>query len=314
MRVALYILLAVTVILSVGYWALTAGQSDRVPLIGGDDAAAPSTEDRYAPAGLTTATLSENGQLNLSGTAIPKTTVTILADAELLQSVRAGSDGAWKADAKIPAARIRRRVITLTLQSDLGDDSLIGSEESLLVLTEPVDFKQGLFMVRPGAATRVLQTPFGTLPKQGGLTIEAADYDDAGGIIFSGRSDIPGRIRLSAGKSVLGETGPDANGRWTLISSAGLPVGTYPMRLQLISENNAGIAQIDVPFTRNPPITPVNTIEQDGLDFPAPPKASAQFDETRWTITRPLSGGGMQHTIIWSPAILEPADAPDGDQ
>ena len=313
MRASLYIFAIIMIALFGGLWAVFTGQGTPAPLPSEEETGRPQTEDMYAPARLSMATLSQDGQLSLAGAVTPKTMLTILADAEPIQSIKTGSDASWNMQVKIPAARIRRRFVTITLQSDLGDDSLIGSEESLLVLTEPVDFKQGLFMVHPGAATRVLQSPFGTLPKQDGLTLEAADYDDAGGIIFSGRSDIPGRIRLSAGQSVLGETGLDGSGRWTLISGAALPVGTYTMRLQLIGDNNVERAQIDIPFTRSAPVPPNKTIQQDGLDWPAPVKASAQFDETRWMMTRPLSGGGMQHTIIWSPAILEPPVTPAED-
>jgi len=310
MRIALYILLAMGLIFAGGRWALSAGQDGGASRPGPNATQALPAEEIYAPAVLKTAELSTDGDLKLSGTATPKTNLTVMADEEVLRTIRVGANSAWTIEVMVPAARIRRRIVSINLQSDLGEESLIKSEAGLLIVTEPVDFKQGLFMVRPGAATLVLQSPFDGLPRSAGLTLEAADYDDAGGVIFSGRSETPGRIRLSAGRSVLGETGPDASGRWTLISSAGLPIGSYPMRLQLIAESGEAISQIDVPFTRKPPAAITDTVEQDGLDFPAAPKPQAQFEPQRWTLTRPLSGGGMQHTLLWSPEI----PAPDADQ
>lgn len=312
MRKALIFVVTPIIALAAGLWVLRPHADGVAPVTAQP---ARSVEDIYAPAKLSTARLTSEGTLTLTGTGTPKGRVDLFVDGQPGETSRINNEAGWEMTAKLPPARIRRRVSTLTLMSELPDDTRVASEESLMVLTEPENFKQALLLVRPGAATRVLTSPFDSAVSDNGLTIEAADYDNAGGIIFSGMTDHHGRIRMQAGRTVIGETGPDASGRWTLISGSALPVGTYATRVQRISAQNSVEAQIDLPFTRiaaaAPGVAPAqdSAIEpdtgEDTVPVAAPaPKASAVFEAGNWTLTRPLSGGGVQHTVIYAPQSL----------
>lgn len=307
MRKPLFISGAILIALGAGIWAVNSG-------IGAAPADAPlpaadiePAEGIYAPAYPLKAALTPQGTLTIEGRATPKSQVTLLIDGAPAQTVRVSAgDPAWEISTKLPPARIRRRVVTLTLTSKLSDDTVMRSEQSLIVLTEPVNFSQALVLTTPGAATRVLQSGFGGLLSAGGLTLEAADYDDAGGIIFSGSTRESGRIRMQAGRAVIGETGADANGRWDLISGSTLPVGTYAMRLQSISSDNRVQAQIDLPFVRSAPKRSPEIMQgaQDSIET-VEPAARIVFEDRRWILSRPLSGGGFQHTVLYAPGASQ---------
>ena len=280
-------------VVAIGAWGLRAALTPATPAVSSPLTERP-VEDSYAPAMLLTADLTSEGELTLSGTATPRSTVSLIVDGQPDQSLKIGVQPQWSLNTKLPPARIRRRVMQLRLSSVLSDDTVIESERGLIILTEPENFSQSLFMTAPGVATRVLQSAFGDLPSRGPMTLEAIDFDDAGGVIVSGKADGPGRIRLQAGGTVIGETGPDASGHWALIAGSVLPVGTYALRLQMIDGSNRVAAQMDVPFTRPQP---------DNAIIGEP---RAVFSESRWTLTRPLSGGGVQHTVIYAPSAMQP--------
>ncbi len=310
MRKSLLISAAAIAVLAGALWVISSGRTSNIAEAPAAPSARPA-EAMYAPAKLLTASLTFEGVLRLTGTGTPKSTLRVLAGADIAGTLKTGVDTAWEISIKLPPARIARRVNVLSLISELSDGTVIRSEENVVILTEPANFSQALLTTMPGAATQVLQSPFGGFLTQNGLTLEAADFDDAGGIIFSGKTERAGRIRLQAGRSVIGETGPDASGQWALIAGSILPVGSYLVRLQHIDANNAVDAQIDVPFTRPAPASSADTAlssqPAEADETPAVsalPKASASFGPGRWMLTRPLSGGGWQHTVLYSPDLI----------
>lgn len=297
MRKVLLISASLLFALGAGLWAATRSPSSVKAPQAVEPVSAPA-EDIYAPAMPLDAALTAQGVLSVTGRAAPGASVDVLTDGVLAQTVRVGSDSVLNIEAKLPAARIRRRLVEVTFSSELSDDTRMRSEQSLIILTDPENFDQALVLASPGSATRVLQSGFGGFLRSGALTLEAADYDDAGGIIFSGAAQADARIRMQAGRTVIGETGPGAAGRWALISGAALPAGTYPIRLQSINSENRVSAQIDLLFTRLAPDT-------ESEDESA---ASVEFQDSRRVLTRSLYGGGRQYTVLFSP----PASQEDG--
>ena len=152
----------------------------------------------------------------------------------------------------------------------------------------------------PGAATRLIQSPFGGIPASGPLAIGAIDYDDAGGVIFSGLSEVQGSVRLSAANAVIGDTRVGPDGRWAYIASSVMPLGEYRVQAELIDGPGAG-ASISVPFERLPPLPA--TESDDGA-------LSVSFEPFRWQIRRSLIGGGLQSTAIFAPEDLRAEPIP----
>ena len=126
------------------------------------------------------------------------------------------------------------------------------------------------------------------------------DYDDAGGVIFSGTTSEAGRVRLYAGEAAIGETRVGAGGRWNFIAGRMLPMGEYDVRAELIRPD-AERVQVTVPFERLPPV------EMDQANIPR-----VRFEPFRWQIRRALLGGGAQNTVIFAPreaaALLPPEE------
>jgi len=115
------------------------------------------------------------------------------------------------------------------------------------------------------------------------------DYDDSGGVIFSGTTDEAGLVKVYAGEILVGETRVGAGGRWNFIAGNLLPVGKYYISSELVQDEVVA-ARIDVPFVRMAPST-----EKETAGLPA-----VVYDLESWQISRPLLGGGIQHTVIFA--------------
>ena len=140
----------------------------------------------------------------------------------------------------------------------------------------------------------------------------AVDYDDAGGVIFSGTTSEAGRIRLYAGGQAVGETRIGLGGRWNFIAGKMLPFGEYVIRAELLRPDADRLA-VSVPFERLRPLGP----SQGGEGA-----LSVKFEPYRWQVRRTLIGGGAQSTVIFAPDIILPdaaettpdPDAPEGEK
>lgn len=161
---------------------------------------------------------------------------------------------------------------------------------------ENAELKTALIMVSaPGGPTRIVQTPFGGSPTDGPLTMGPIDYDDSGGVIFSGTTEEEGRIRIFAGPQAIGETRVGAGGRWYFIAGEGmLPIGEYEIAAELIKPEGVG-ARVSVDFERLAP--------SENTEISYTP--DVRYDPFRWQVRRQLLGGGAQYTAIFAPQEAE---------
>jgi len=175
----------------------------------------------------------------------------------------------------------------------------IRSEETIFHLKIPNDDKQALIMVTaPGSPSRIIQSPFGDVPTAGPLALSVIDYDHSGGVIITGTSSIPGRIRIYAQDAVIGETGIGVSGRWNYIAGRTLPPGDVEVQVELIAAQGIpdapeGPIFISVSFNLLPPLKTEATDETGDL--------SVNIGATQWQIRRTLIGGGGQSTVIFAP-------------
>ncbi len=153
-----------------------------------------------------------------------------------------------------------------------------------------------LLLSAPGSQSRVLHAPLGGLPNIDGFTLETIDYDNSGGVIFSGSSAKKGAVvAYLRGRPVV-ETQVDQNGRWSLISGNTMPVGTYKIGAQLFPEDGSAQVKLTLPFERLKPFS-----EQANS-----PKILVTRNEKYTLIARALYGGGYQYTIVYTQQALEP--------
>ena len=116
------------------------------------------------------------------------------------------------------------------------------------------------------------------------------DYDDSGGVIFSGTTEEEGRVRIFAGPQQIGETRVGAGGRWNFIAGNMLPLGEYEIAAELIKTDGIK-ARVSVPFER---LAPSRSKEVSIVP-------DVRFEPFRWQVRRPLLGGGAQYTAICAP-------------
>lgn len=249
-------------------------------------------------------TISEYGSaptrlLRLNGTSQPNAVLILLNRNERLRQIRADDAGNWALDINIEPNEIMVLEIVMFVEGGLnvrGDETVFRVPVPQQTTGEDSFNKPALIMVTaPGGPTRVVQSPFGGSPTDGPLTMGPIDYDDGGGVIFSGTTEEEGRVRIFAGPSAIGETRVGAGGRWNFIAGNMLPLGEYEIAAELIKPEGVK-ARVSVPFERLPPSS--NT----ELSF----VPDVEYEPFRWQIRRQLLGGGAQYTVIFAPQEAQP--------
>lgn len=250
--------------------------------------------------------IDDGAVLQLSGLAEPSSVVALLDRGDRLLQVRATPQGVWSARLAVTSPGMAVEAILFDAQSETKDVDVLESTDALEAMTsirgvetifrihrpdDGGDTEPALIMIStPGAPTRLVQSPFKGLPSNGPLAISAIDYDDKGGVIFSGVSEVEGRVRLYVANAAIGETRVGPDGRWTYIASSVMPLGEYEVRAELL--DGVGNPVVSVPFERLP------QLPQSGSDDGS---LSVNFSSYRWQIRRSLIGGGTQSTVIFAP-------------
>lgn len=264
-------------------------------------------------------------KLRLTGTAEPNSVIIILESGVRTRQIRSNDQGNWSVT--LDTIDNRPMVFEAVLFNETG--VTIRGDETIYRIVMPVepddapqqtpsfdDFPDGaegpdgeeivieeitppppptLIMVSaPGGPTRIVKSPFGGSPTNGPLTMGPIDYDDAGGVIFSGTTSEPGIIRLYANQAMIGETRVGAEGRWNFIAGKMLPRGEYDVRAELVRPDQDPI-DVTVPFELLRPTQAQSTNQP-----------LVVFDPFRWQVRRELLGGGFQSTVIFAPIEADP--------
>lgn len=181
-------------------------------------------------------------------------------------------------------------------ETDTASDLLQDTEET----SGPIYKTSALIMVTaPGSPTRIVQSPFGDAPTSGPLSLSVIDYDYQGGVIITGTSSLPGRVRFSAQNAVIGETGIGVGGRWNFIAGRLLPrTRIINIRAELIPAQGVpnapeGPISVTVPFNFLPLLQEEDTDGSGAL--------SLNINPQQWQVRRTLIGGGGQSTAIFAP-------------
>ena len=239
--------------------------------------------------------------LRLSGIAEPGATIALLDRGETVRQVRSTPQGVWSATIDItgPGIAIEAILFDGDVDAESSDETeavtSIRGVETIFRIQQPgeayADQPALIIVGMPGSPSRLVQSPFGGIPTIGALSISVVDYDDNGGVIISGFSEEPGRVRLYASNAAIGETRVGADGRWTYIASSVMPVGDYTIRAELLSDGSNSPV-VAVPFERLSPLPETGT--DDGA-------LSVNFSSYRWQVRRSLVGGGTQSAVIFAP-------------
>ena len=245
--------------------------------------------------------------LRLSGDGEAGAVVVLTNRGERLRQIPVNDLGQWTV-----TLNVEKAPMVLEAQLYQSEDSVpVRSEETIFRLPVPsgedaadANYKtEALILVTsPGSPSRLIQSPFGGVPSSGPLSLSLIDYDYAGGVIITGTSSVPGRIRVYAQGAVIGDIAIGVSGRWSYIAGRMLPRGGVEIRLELIVAPGMLNApeepvSLTVPYDFLPPLREEQTDGSGSL--------SVNRDALQWQVRRTLIGGGGQSTVIFSPAVIK---------
>ena len=251
-----------------------------------------------------------NRIISIKGTSEPNKLIVLLNNNKRINQIESSNEGTWEADVLLDNQNIMAIEMVMFYNNDTsirGDETLYSVPQLIKnskvdQLLESKDFKNEekfqlnslVMLTAPGGPSRIIQSPFNQIPSDGPLKMGVLDYDDSGGVIFSGSTDEEGLVKVYAGEIVVGETRVEAGGRWNFIAGNLLPIGKYYISAELVKDEVV-VARINVPFERMAPVFNQNQYRLPNVVY------SAQS----WQLSRTLLGGGTQHTVIFSPEPKE---------
>ncbi|MCW5723935.1 MAG: LysM peptidoglycan-binding domain-containing protein [Maricaulaceae bacterium] len=242
-------------------------------------------EPAIAPPSFDIVRVDPMGRAVIAGRGAPGARIAILAGDQELVSITVDDRGEWVVtEIVLPPGSVELR---LHMVIPTGQE--IRSEQVVVVsIPETRDAIPLVVMGRPGEASRVLQAPHQGV-EMGPLSLETVDYDESGGVIFSGRADPGSRVRVLANGALVGETQAGADRRWTLRAGAALAPGVYNLQIDMIDADGRVVAVIALPFERARP---------DAVAL-GPGSVIVQPGNSLWRIARRLYGEGIQYTVIY---------------
>ena len=257
------------------------------------------------PINFSNVTISNNRIISIKGTSEPDRLIVLLNNNKRINQIESNNEGIWEADVLLDNQNIMAIEVVMFYSGDIsirGDETLYSIPSVIknninnqsVVSENPYDHRDKelnilVMLTAPGGPSRIIQSPFNQTPSDGPLAMTVLDYDDSGGVIFSGTTNEAGLVKVYAGEILVGETRVEAGGRWNFIAGNLLPVGKYYISSELVKDE-AVAARIDVPFVRMMPLT-----SKEKTNLPR-----VVYDLESWQISRPLLGGGIQHTVIFA--------------
>lgn len=314
-----FIVLLIAVFLILGFWGVKtfapkSGEKDPVKPVASE--LIPVEEVRISPANILS--VIQLGEVfTVKGTGVANSNLSLLQKGKTksLATTTINAEGEWELSFE-PQASDNELILNLLMLTASGQQ--IQSDQSLVFVKyrsfneENLDAPQKalILLSAPGSNSRVLQTPFASLPGQKGFVLEAVDYDNSGGVIFSGLSVQMGKVRVYANGNFVGESRVNNSGRWNLIFGNVMPMGRYNIAAELVynvkaeTSDSEGTEEsetkeeetilLNLPFSRMQPL----------LDEADSPDIVVEYLENSIQVGRALYGGGYQFTAIYSPQAL----------
>jgi hypothetical protein len=164
------------------------------------------------------------GQVALTGTGEPGSTVEVVVDGQRVSQATVGNDGKWALAVELPEAREYRVSV-----QDVDASGIVLAESEMVRLTvvaPAAEVTEEAASVEAGTAEAGRQVTAPTLdPPSGSLT--------AGQIEMTGAGDPGSEVEVVVDGQVVGKTTVDPDGKWTI--SVTLPeAGDYEIKVQVV--------------------------------------------------------------------------------
>lgn len=179
----------------------------------------------------------------------------------------------------------------------------------------------------PKVEQKVEPAPLVKTPKAQ-LILDTVDYNDTGNIIFSGKADPGGKVRIYVDGQHVGDAVADASGSWVFKGNENIPSGLHQLRIDQVQSDGTVVQRRELPFERADPLkvvelhsaqsgatevekskpvdeTQTATIteqaepEKTEPALPASGKVVIQPGNNLWNISRVIYGSGVEYTAIY---------------
>tara|TARA_Y100001960_G_C14729525_1_gene856760 strand:+ start:553 stop:1638 length:1086 start_codon:yes stop_codon:yes gene_type:complete len=239
------------------------------------------------------------GNIVIVGRGEPNSTVSVLADGQLIGQIEADRSGGWVMVPDDPLSPGSRQ---LSLEQRIGGEKASVSSDVVLVVVperkkdiagEPTNEPSqalALKLPRKGGASKLLQHP---IPKASTRTfaVDTVDYDDGGRIHISGRGKSRFSVQLYLDDKFIGRAIVDENNAWHITPDNPVIAGIYQLRADHHNQAGKVVARLSLPFARAEPF---------GDDKLLPdPFVIVQPGNSLWRLARRIYGSGSNYTVIF---------------
>jgi nucleoid-associated protein YgaU len=129
----------------------------------------------------------------------------------------------------------------------------------------------------------------GTDDEKPKVALETVDYDDKGKVVFSGKAEPGGTVRIYVDNELAGQAATDTEGRWTMRPERSVEPGTHQIRVDQVAKTGKVLARVQLPFVRARPFT----------DLPDGIIVIIQPGNNLWRIASRVYGSGLRYTEIY---------------
>ncbi len=241
-----------------------------------------------------------DGSTVIAGRAKPGVEVFATLDGEVIGQATASTDGAFVI---LPTKVLPEGSGSLALQTKVGNETVVSENQVAIAIKPRADGggKEALVaLVQPEGATKVIQVP-GTKPVAATkvVKLDSVDYDTAGNIIFSGRSEKGSIVRFYIDNNLAGEVPVDANGNWIFKGTTSVAAGTHTLRADEVGSDGLVKSRVELPFLREDQ-SKVAAIENVTPSAPlGPERVVIQPGNSLWKLSRVIYGKGTRYTVIY---------------
>lgn len=270
----------------------------------------PEPKPAVAPS-FDTVRVETGGEAVIAGRAEPDTEVLAKLNGVVIATAKTSPDGSF---VMIPAQPLPAGAGTLSLETQTNG-VVVASAETVAVAVKPKgEGEATIAVLAPDQPTKIVQAP---ASPTNSVVLDAVDYNVAGDIVFSGRSQPGAVIRLYVDNAIAGEAKADDGGKWTYAGQAEVPAGKHTLRADAIAADGSVSSRVELPFLREeaakvvaaapaPVVAPAPVAEAPVTEVPATAPA-AEVPAAAPVAEVPATAPVAETPVVAAPAAVEPA-------
>ncbi len=277
----------------------------------------PEAKAAIAPS-FDTVRVETGGEAVIAGRAEPETEVLAKLNGVVIATAKTSADGSF---VMIPDQPLPAGAGTLSLETQTNG-VVVASAETVAVAVKPKgEGEATIAVLTPDQPTKIVQAP---ASPTNSVVLDAVDYNAAGDIVFSGRSQPGTSIRLYVDNAIAGEAKADDLGKWTYAGQAEVPAGKHTLRADAIAADGSVSSRVELPFLREaaakvaeaapapvvapapapavapaPAIAPAVVVEAPAVAAAAPAQVAV--------VPAPVAAAPAQVAVVPAPVVAAPA-------